>query len=44
MGRLVQTAWYAINHTIDGDSASLVLDPAAGITTMRIAVKGIRMG
>lgn len=39
-----QTAWCAINHTIDGESASLVLDPAAGITTMRIEVKGIRMG
>ncbi|KAJ7348566.1 hypothetical protein DFH08DRAFT_808299 [Mycena albidolilacea] len=44
MGRLVKTAWYAIHHTIDGDSASLALDPAAGITTMRFEVKGADRG
>ncbi|KAJ6589769.1 heme peroxidase [Mycena capillaripes] len=40
MGRSVQSSWYAFNHTVDGDSASLALDPAEGITTMRFEVNG----
>ncbi|KAJ7488087.1 heme peroxidase [Mycena latifolia] len=40
MNKRVRSAWYAFNHTADGDSASLAIDPAAGITSMRFEVEG----
>ncbi|KAF7362631.1 Peroxidase [Mycena venus] len=40
MGGRVKSAWYAFNHTADGNSAPLAIDPAAGITTMRFEVNG----